>query len=97
MLTKLIALDDMPLKHFQPGITSSVKSEMKLKFLTLDPQAVHANPVHRALTLMKLLRAEGIPVFGAIALEGVESGTLSMTSPDLVTGEVTYSWKSETE
>ena len=66
-----------------------------MRTLTLDPQAVHANPVHRALTLMKLLRQEGIPVFGAIALEGVESGTLSMTAPDLATGEVTYSWIEE--
>lgn len=63
-----------------------------VKTLTVDPQAVHANPVHRALTLMRLLRSEGIPVFGAIALEGVESGTLHITAPDIVTGEVTYSW-----
>ena len=68
-----------------------------MKTLTVDPQAVHVNPVHRALTLMRLLRSEGIPVFGAIALAGVESGTLSITSPDVVTGEVTYSWKSDTE
>ena len=66
-----------------------------MKSLTLDPQAVHPNPVHRALTLMKLLRQEGIPVFGAIALEGVESGTLSITAPDIISGEVTYSWIEE--
>ena len=63
-----------------------------MKTVTLDPQTLHANPVHRALTLMKRLRDEGIPVFGAIALEGVEEGALTITAPDLATGEVTYTW-----
>jgi hypothetical protein len=51
--------------------------------------------VHRALRLIRTLREEGIPAFGAIALEGVESGTLSIASPDLATGEVVYSWTRE--
>lgn len=66
-----------------------------MKSVTLDPQALHVNPVHRFLALLKVLRDEGIPAFGAIALEGVESGTLSITAPDMVTGEVTYSWSPE--
>ena len=60
--------------------------------LRVDPEALHANPVHRALQFIRALRNEGIPAFGAIALEGVESGTLSITAPDLATGEVLYAW-----
>ena len=63
-----------------------------MKTITIDPATLHANPVHRALVLIARLRDEGIPAFGAIALEGVEYGTLSITAPDLATGEVTYSW-----
>jgi hypothetical protein len=66
-----------------------------VKTVTLDPQALHANPVHRFLALKKVLRDEGIPAFGAIALEGVESGVISITAPDILTGEVTYSWMPE--
>ncbi len=66
-----------------------------MKSVTLDPQALHANPVHRFLALVRRLRDEGIPAVGSIALEGVETGTLSITSPDLLTGEVTYSWTDE--
>jgi hypothetical protein len=53
--------------------------------------------VHRALWLIKALRDEGIPAFGAIALEGVESGVLSITAADLATGKVTYSWEDDAE
>lgn len=60
--------------------------------LRVDPDSLHANPVHRALRLIRTLRSEGIPAFGAIALEGVESGTLSISAPDLATGEVLYAW-----
>ncbi|MEO6364028.1 MAG: hypothetical protein ABIO71_12420 [Caldimonas sp.] len=63
-----------------------------MKTLTLDPMALAINPVHRFLALLRRLRDEGIPAFGSIALEGVTSGTLSITAPDLLTGEVTYSW-----
>lgn len=63
-----------------------------VKTVVVDFDALHANPVHRALRLIKLLRDEGIPAFGAIALEGVESGVLSITAADLATGKVTYSW-----
>ena len=63
-----------------------------MKTVRLDPQALHPNPVHRFLALVKRLRDEGIPAYGSISLEGVESGTLSITAPDLATGEVTYSW-----
>ena len=63
-----------------------------MKSVTLDPASLHANPVHRFLALVKRLREAGIPAVGSIALEGVESGTLSITAPDLLTGEVTYSW-----
>jgi hypothetical protein len=63
-----------------------------VKTVTLDPQTLHANPVHRFLALVKRLRDEGIPAFGAIAFEGVESGVISITAPDILTGEVTYSW-----
>ena len=66
-----------------------------MKTVTLDPQALHANPVHRFLALVRRLRDEGIPAFGSIALEGVESGVISITAPDILTGEVTYSWTPE--
>ena len=68
---------------------------MPVRTLVVDPTTLHANPVHRALTLIRRLRDEGIPAFGAIALEGVTSGVLSITAPDLVSGEVTYSWQSD--
>jgi hypothetical protein len=60
--------------------------------LSVDPATLHENPVHRALVLIKRLRAVGIPAVGAIALENVEHGTISISAPDLVTGEVLYSW-----
>lgn len=66
-----------------------------MKTLTLDPMTLHANPVHRFLALVKRLRDEGIPAVGSIALEGVDSGTLSITAPDILTGEVTYFWEPE--
>lgn len=66
-----------------------------MRTVTLDPMALHANPVHRFLQLVKRLRDEGIPATGAIALEGVEYGTLSISAPDLISGEVTYRWVAE--
>lgn len=60
--------------------------------LVVDPATLHENPVHRALVLIKRLRAVGIPAVGAIALENVEHGELTITAPDLLTGEVRYSW-----
>ncbi len=63
-----------------------------MKTITIDPATLHPNPVHRAMALIKELRDAGIPAVGAIALENVEYGTLSITAPDLVTGEVVYSW-----
>ena len=61
----------------------------------VDPAALHSNPVHKFLALKKRLRDEGIPVYGSIALEGVESGALTIVSPDLCTGEVEYRWSPE--
>jgi hypothetical protein len=63
-----------------------------VKTVEIDVEQLHANPVHRALRLIKVLRDAGIPAFGAIALEGVESGVLSIAAPDLATGKVVYSW-----
>lgn len=60
--------------------------------VTLDPDALAVNPVHKFMALKKRLQDEGIPVFGSIALEGIETGELTITAPDLATGEVTYSW-----
>lgn len=85
-----LANDPLPLHPVQTGHPVPV-----MKSVTLDPQTLHANPVHRALHLIKVLHDEGIPAFGAIALEGVESGTLHITAPDICTGEVTYSWTDE--
>ena len=68
-----------------------------MKTLTVDSTTLHVNPVHRGLRLVKELRDAGIPAFGSISLEGVESGTLSIASPDLVTGEVVYSWRDDKE
>ncbi len=61
----------------------------------VDPAALHPNPVHKFLALKKRLRDEGIPVYGSIALEGMESGALTIVSPDLCTGEVEYRWVPE--
>lgn len=61
----------------------------------LDPNALHVNPVHKFLALKKRLRDEGIPVYGSIAVEGVESGALTIVSPDLCSGEVEYRWDPE--
>jgi hypothetical protein len=63
--------------------------------LVVDPATLHPNPVHRALVLIKRLRNEGIPAYGAIALENVEYGALTIKAPDLVTGEVEYRWTDE--
>jgi hypothetical protein len=60
--------------------------------ITIDPAALHPNPVHRALAIIRRLRDVGIPAVGVIALENVEHGTLSISAPDLVTGEVRYAW-----
>lgn len=65
---------------------------MTTRTLVVDPATLHANPVHRAMALIKRLRDEGIPAVGAIALENVEHGALTITAPDLATGEVLYSW-----
>jgi len=63
-----------------------------LKTVALDVQSINANPVHRMMGLVKALQEEGIPAFGVISLEGVESGTLSMTAPDLATGKTIFTW-----
>jgi hypothetical protein len=63
-----------------------------VKSVLVDPEALHVNPVLRFMALKKLLADEGIPVYGSIAVEGVTSGTLSIGAPDLLTGEVLYSW-----
>lgn len=65
---------------------------MKTTTVRVDPEKLHPNPVHRWLAVKKHLLDSGIPVVGSIAIEGVESGTLSISAPDLATGEVTYSW-----
>lgn len=59
--------------------------------LTVDP-ARFENPVHRGLRTLEELRARGVPAIGVLFVEGVESGTLSISAPDLGSGEITYSW-----
>jgi hypothetical protein len=68
-----------------------VVDEPSVKSVTFEP-LVHENPVHRFLYVKDRLDRAGIPVVGSISVEGVESGTLSITAPDILTGEVTYTW-----
>ncbi len=63
-----------------------------MKSVTIAPGDLHKNPVLRELSIIKLLKDAGIPAFGSVCLEGVESGTLHIEAPDLLTGEVRYSW-----
>jgi len=60
--------------------------------LTLDPTKLSNQPVHRGIALLARLRERGIPASGVLSVEGVDYGTLSISSPDLCTGEVLYIW-----
>jgi hypothetical protein len=62
--------------------------------LVVDP-ARFENPVNQGVAVLAALRGVGVPAIGVLGVTGVEYGTLSIGSPDLESGEVTYSWSSD--
>ncbi len=60
--------------------------------LTLDTTRLSDNPVHRGMNVLDQMRRAGIPATGVLYPEGVESGVLSISAPDLCTGEVLVTW-----
>lgn len=50
------------------------------------------NPVLRQVTLMKRLRELGMPIIGAIVIERVERGSLTIGYDDLF-NEITYTYQ----
>lgn len=63
--------------------------------LTIDTTRLPDNPVHRGMSMLDQMLRAGIPATGVLFPEGVESGTLSMTAPDLCTGEMLVTWSAE--
>lgn len=59
--------------------------------VTQDPTRFE-NPIHRGMDALARLKSAGVPVIGVIYPEAVESGTLSVSAPDLVDGNVTWVW-----
>lgn len=52
------------------------------------------NPVHLGLQVLGELRRRGVPVVGVLWPVGVEYGVLTVEGPDLLSGEVIYTWTS---
>ncbi len=50
------------------------------------------NPVHLGLAVLGELRRRGVPVVGVLWPVGVEWGVLTVVGPDLLSGEVEYTW-----
>lgn len=51
------------------------------------------NPIHRGLYILAELREIGVPVIGVLYPEGVEYGKLIVGEPDMMSGEVTWTWE----
>lgn len=64
--------------------------------LTLDTSNLNA-VVHRSMTVLQRLQKAGIPAVGVLSVETVERGTLTISAPDVATGEITYTWKDDEE
>lgn len=64
--------------------------------LTLDTSGLD-NVVHRGMVVLQRLQRAGIPAMGVLNLETVARGTLSISAPDIATGEITYTWKDDNE
>ncbi len=60
--------------------------------LTIDTTRLPDNVVHRGMSVLAQMQAAGIPAVGVLFFENVESGVLTLGSPDLCTGEVAVTW-----
>ena len=62
-----------------------------VRAVAIDPTRFD-NPIHQGLDTLARLREAGIPATGVLYVAGVERGSLTISEPDIVDGEVTYSW-----
>lgn len=60
---------------------------------TADPDLYNRQPILVGAHLIRRMRELGVPVVGDLWPICVESGVLSVTAPDLSTGEVTWRWE----
>lgn len=62
--------------------------------VTVDPKKFE-NLIHQGMHVLRQLQSVGVPVTGVLFPTGVASGTLKIGAPDLVSGEVVYTWESD--
>lgn len=60
--------------------------------VTIEAPRPDENPVLSGLYVLRRLRAAGVPVIGVLWPMAVESGALSVESPDLADGSVVWRW-----